>query len=141
VKLKIPKDKDLNFSNLLFSDISEGLNELRLETGKWPDSIIISGPLGMEVHSFIVQQGWKLDEFGLKYVASPVNKIRLEYIKPLDQIKEVGNTIFDSSLNGKEIKGIPGQETIDKIRSIYSNLSYTIQRTVRPVYEILLARQ
>ena len=139
-RLIVPQQKDQGFSNALFNVLSDGLNELRLETGKWPDSIIISGPLGMEVHSFILDQGWDLSAFGLKYLSSPVNKIRLEYSKPLDQIRDVGKTLFDKPIGDTEIKGIPGRETIDSIMKTYLNFSYTIQRTVRPAYEIPLIK-
>ena len=131
---------DRDFSNSLFNSLSHGMHELMLETNKWPDAITISGPLGKEVHSFILSQGWNLVDFGLVYVNSPVNKIRLEYSKPIDQIREIGKTPFDTPLGGTEIKGIPGRETVDKLMKTYLNFSYTVQRNIRPVYEILLIK-
>ncbi len=138
MRLKVPQEKDQGFSIQLFSALSEGLNELLSETGKWPDSILIGGPLGKEVHQFILSQGWKLDQFGIKYIGGLVNKIRLEYSKPLDEVREVGSTIFDKPLGDIEITGIPSKKTVDTIVSTYSNLSYTIKRNIRPSYEILL---
>lgn len=141
MKLKIPKELNNQFSVDLFRALSEGLNELRAETGKWPDSIIISGPLGREVHDFILSQGWKLDQFGIRYAGGIVNKIRLEYSKPLDEIKEVGGTIFDKPIGEIEISGIPSKKMVDTIVSTYSNFSYTIKRTIRPNMEIILIRK
>lgn len=137
--LAIPKIKDGRFSSELFSKISDALSDLKIENGKWPDSMVFSGPLGKDLFNFIEEKGWDLFAFNPKNLPGP-NKIIFEYSKPLSQIEEKG-TLFDSSFSEKTINGIPGKETISKIIQKYAAPAFTIERTVRPKKEIKLIRQ
>jgi hypothetical protein len=141
MKLGVPIQKDQAFSGLLFNTLSESLIELKEETGKWPNRVTLTGSIGGEVHQSIVEMGWDLSKFGLKHLVGGANKITIDYDKPLNQIEDIGNTIFDSKLSNIEIKGIPSGDTMKKILGTYLNLSYTIERTVRPRREILLIRK
>jgi hypothetical protein len=141
MKLGVPTQKDQAFSGLLFNTLSESLIELKEETGKWPNRVTLTGSIGGEVHQYIVEMGWDLSKFGLRHLAGGANKITIDYDKPLNQIEDIGNTIFDSKLSNIEIKGIPSGDTMKKILGTYLNLSYTIERTVRPRREILLIRK
>jgi len=141
MRLSIPKEKDQEFSGLLFNTLSEYLVELKEETGKWPNQVTLTGTLGGEVYRYIVEMGWDLAKFGLKHLAGGANKITLNYDKPLNQVEDIGNTIFDSKLSYIEIGGIPSGKTMQSLLNSYSNLSYTIERTVRPNREILLIRK
>ena len=141
MRLKVSKEKDQAFSGLLFNTLSEYLVELKEETGKWPNRVTLTGSLGGEVYQYIVEMGWDLSKFGLSHLVGGANKITIDYDKPLNQIEDIGNTIFDSKLSNIEIKGIPSGDTMKKILGTYLNLSYTIERTVRPSREILLIRK
>ena len=136
----IPLIKDDSFSLELFSLLSNNLSELKMSTGKWPDLVIFGGPLGKELISFIGEKGWDLSKFGIVHQGI-VNKLIFEYSKPLDQIEDRGGTIFDSTLNGKMINGLPGRETLHKIISTYTIPAFTIERKVRPKIEIQLFRK
>lgn len=140
MKFSVPIIKDSGFAGLLFSTISDTMAELKIENGKWPDRIAFGGSLGKELFSFIAEKGWDLAKFG-PIQEGVVNKITFYYSKPLDQIEDRGGTIFDESLNGKKVNGVPGQETLQKIISAYAGPAFTIQRQVRPKKEIFLIRQ
>lgn len=140
MQFKVPQIKPAQFATDLFNLLSDSIFELKGECGKLPDMVTFSGPLGKEVHSFIVEKGWDLKQFGLAYVNSPVNKIRFEYSKPVDQIEDKGATIFDEGFNNRKINGIPGPETVQKIIATYSAPAFKIERQVRPNLEIRLIR-
>jgi len=141
MKLFVPIEKDHTFSSLLFNTISENLIELKQETGKWPNCVTLTGVLGQELYQYITKMNWDLAKFGLRYLAGGANKISIYYDKPLNQIEDIGNTIFDSKLSDIEIKGIPSGDTMQKILKNYFNFAYTIERTVRPSREISLIRK
>lgn len=142
MKLYVPTIKNQEFSNTFFSSLSDGIITLKEETGKWPDILQLSGALGKELHSFIIEKGWDLNKFGLTLHSSIVNKIYIAYSKPLNQIEsDIGKTIFDESLHERKINGIVSDNTMDKIISAYSSFSFTIERTIRPSYEIRLFRK
>lgn len=140
MQFKVPQIKTAQFATDLFNLLSDSIFELKGECGKLPDQVTFSGPLGKEVHSFIVEKGWDLKQFGLSFENSPVNKIRFEYSKPVDQIEDKGATIFDEGFNNRKINGIPGPETIQKIIGAYSAPAFKIERQVRPNLEIRLTR-
>lgn len=137
---KVPTIKDAAFANELFNLLSDCLFELKGECGKLPDKVTLSGPLGKEVHSFVIEKSWDLKQFGVNYANSLVNKITFEYSKPVDQIEDKGSTIFDEKFNGKIVNGIVGPETVQKILGVYSTPAFKIERQVRPKMEIKLIR-
>jgi hypothetical protein len=140
MKFKVPTEKEAVFAVEFFEFLSQNLSELKIESGKWPDSILFTGNLGKELISFIEEKGWDLAQFNPTYRQNVLNKVVFSYSKPIDQIEERGNTIFDESLNNREIKGIPGRETQAKILGAYSNLAFTIERKIQPKIEIKLIR-
>jgi hypothetical protein len=140
MKFKIPIEKEAEFAVEFFEFLSQNLSELKIESGKWPDSILFTGNLGKELISFIEEKGWDLAQFNPTYAQNVLNKVVFSYSKPIDQIEERGKTIFDESLNNREIKGIPGRETQAKILGAYSNLAFTIERKIQPKIEIKLIR-
>lgn len=141
MRLEVPVTKGDQFGIELFQVMSDGLTELKFEHGKWPDQIAFGGPLGQEAFDYLTKKGWDIAQFNPKPVGGIVNKIRIEYSKPLSQIEERGGTIFDEALGTKTINGIPDAKTMAKIQTAYSNLAYTIERSVRPSYEIKLFRK
>lgn len=140
MKFKVPKEKDHTFSSQFFQLLSENLTELRIESGKWPDSILFTGNLGKELFDFIESLGWDLAHFNPRYTQNIVNKIVFSYSRPIDQIEERGKTIFDESFNNRTISGIPGNETLGKILGAYSNFAFKIERKIQPKIEITLVR-
>lgn len=141
MRLEIPIKKDDNFGVDFFQVLSEGLTDLKIENGKWPDQIQFYGNLGKEAFEYLSEKEWDLAAFNPKSAGGIVNKIVLSYSKPLTQIEDRGGTIFDEALNTKTVNGIPDSKTMGKIQSAYSSLAYTIERTVRPNYEIQLTRK
>lgn len=140
MQFKIPKEKDSTFTLNLFSVIEENLISLKMESGKWPDRVILSGPLGKEVHDFIIAKDWKLEQFNFEKSNSPVNKIIFEFSKPIDQVEDRGGTIFDEKLGDRKISGIPGRETVAKILSTYAQPAFKIEKQIRPKLELILIR-
>lgn len=140
MQFKVPKIKPASFSTELFNVLSDSIFELKNECGKLPDRITFSGPIGKELHSFILEKGWDLAQFGLQQADSLVDKIIFDYSKPVDQIEESGATIFDESFNGRTINGMPGPKTVNKILSTYAAPAFKIERQVRPKLEIKLIR-
>jgi hypothetical protein len=139
--LIVPVEKDIIFSQNVFSIISENISDLAIEHEKLPNKIIFTGTLGHEVFSFIKEKEWNFKNFNLEKVDGLVDSIIFKYATPLTQTEGKYSTIFDGgSLHGKEINGIPGPETIGKIMTSYSSPAYTIERTVRPEKKILLKR-
>lgn len=140
MQFSVPIKKENSFSTSLFNLLSDCIFELKSESGKFPDRIVFNGPLGKEVHSFILEKGWDLKQFGLQSSDSIVNKIIFEYSKPVDQIEDKGATIFDEGFNNRKINGIPGPETIQKIIGAYSAPAFKIERQIRPKLEVRLIR-
>lgn len=141
MKLEVPQIKDTQFGLDLFRVLSEGLTDLKIEHGKWPDRILFCGPFGKESLDYIKEKDWDFTQFNPSSPGGPVNKIRIEYSKPLSQVEERGGTIFDEALADRTINGIPDAKTMGKIQTAYSNLGYTIERSVRPSWEIKLTRK
>jgi hypothetical protein len=140
MKIDIPINKDNNFSAKLFNLLSKNFIELKNETGKWPECLILSGSLGKEIHSFFIEKAWELSQFNPQCLGLP-NKIIIKYSKPINQIKDVGKTIFDDKMGDRTISGIPSSDTMKSLFSTYSNLSYTLEKTIRPFREIRLFRK
>jgi hypothetical protein len=141
MRLEVPKEKDPTFGTIFFQAISEGLTDLKLENGKWPNTILFCGPLGEELFDHLTELSWDMTTFNPTKGGGLVNKIRVEYSKPISQIEERGGTVFDEALSTKTLNGIPDARTMAKIQTAYSNLAYTIERSVRPSYEIKLFRK
>ena len=140
MQFKVPKEKDSTFTLNLFSVIEENLVSLKIESRKWPDRVVLSGPLGKEIHEFIKSKDWKLEQFNFENSNSPVNKIVFEFSKPIDQIEDRGATIFEDRLSEKKISGIPGRETVSKILSTYAQPAFKIEKKIRPKRELILIR-
>lgn len=137
--LGVPKVKGVDFAKELFDALSGELTDLKMESGKWPDSIHFGGSLGQELYDFIMAAEWEFSQFGPKAVGGSINRIRLEYSKPVHQIEDRG-TILDQSFNERRVNGIPGQETMARLASVYSTPAFTIERQIRPYREIRLKR-
>jgi hypothetical protein len=138
MKFNVPLIKNDTFSIELFNLILNNINELFDESGKIPDKVILSGPLGKEVHSFILEKNWNIDRFNISYQDGP-NKIIFEYSKPIDQVIDSGYTV-GSKLGEKTVNGIPDEKTMSKIISTYCQPSFKIEKTIRPKLEIILFR-
>jgi len=142
VKFQVPIEKDLAFTQSLFSLISENISDLAIEHEKIPNKLIFTGKIGIELLEFIQQKGWNFKGFDLESISSSLNSIIFKYSKPLHQIDGKTPPIFDEgTLHGKEISGFPGPETIHTIASTYSSPSFTLERTIRPEKRILLIRK
>jgi hypothetical protein len=138
---KVPLTKDLGFAGDLFTLLSNSISELALENQKLPNQVIFNGDLGLEVFNYIKEKDWNFKGFSLSYQAGPLNQIIFKYSSALTQVEGGDATIFENgSLNGKQVNGIPGPETIGKIMSVYSGTSFKIERTVRPEHRIKLIR-
>lgn len=142
MKFQVPIKKDLNFTQELFSILSDNISELSIENEKIPNKIIFTGNLGKELFNFIQEKEWNFKGFDLVTINGAQNSIIFKYVKPLTQKDGKMNTLFnEGTLNGKEISGIPGPETAFKIISTYSSPSFILERTVRPKKIIILVRK
>jgi len=141
MKFKVPIEKDANFAQELFALISEHVHDLAIEHEKLPNKIFFGGALGKEIYGFIVEKEWNFKGFGLVLAGGLVDSIVFKYDSPLTQTEDRFGVIFDGgSLHNREINGIPGPETTQKIISTYASPSFSIERTVRPEKKILLVR-
>lgn len=135
---KIPSQPDSEFEIQFFYFISLKIEELASETGKWPDQILFQGRLGNQLFKIIEERGWDFSRFNpTSDPLSILNKIIIQYSKPLDQIEDSG-PIRGEDLNGKEVKGIPGDLTVSRILSNSISLNFKKERSVRPKLEIKL---
>ena len=135
---KIPSKPDSEFEIQFFYFISLKIEELASETGKWPDQILFQGRLGNQLFKIIEERGWDFSRFNpTSDPFSVLNKIIIQYSKPLDQIEDSG-PIRGDQLNGKEVNGIPGDLTISSILSNSISLNFKKERSVRPKLEIKL---
>lgn len=142
MKIFVPFKKDAAFASEVLTVMSDQMAELKEETGKWPDKMWFIGAIGNELLQFIIDSKWDISAFGPQgHPVSLPNKIRFEYTKHIDQIEDVGQTIFDEALNGRMINGILGEATKEKIASAYSGLAYTIERKINPFREVRLIRR
>lgn len=138
--LEIPATKNSEFDVLFFNSLSQGLEDLAMETDKWPDQIIFHGKIGKELFDLLADRGWDLSRFNPTYVDNVVNKIVIQYSKPLDQIEDRGYAKGET-LDGKITNGIPSSETMSKIVTASISPVFTIKRQIRPKLEIRLKRK
>jgi len=139
MKFQVPIEKDLTFAQDLIAMISENISDLTGEYEKLPNKIIFTGSLGKELLSFIQEKEWNFKGFDLESTDIILDALIFKYNTPLTQID--GRTSVMGSLHGKEINGIPGPETAQKIISTYASPSFMLERTVRPEKRILLIRK
>jgi hypothetical protein len=141
MKFQVPTEKDLDFTRDLFSLISENISDLAGEYEKLPSKIIFMGNLGQEVLDFIQEKEWNFKGFELESASSTLDALIFKYNTPLTQVDGRMGALFDEgTLHGKEINGIPGPETTQKIIATYVSPSFVLERTVRPEKRILLVR-
>jgi len=141
MRFNVPITKDAQFTQDVFQVMSDYLSELREEAGKWPNRITFTGSIGHEVYLFIVEKGWDFKAFNPTSTnGAGADKIIFDFSKPLTQIEDRGATMFDDGFNNRQIKGIPGPATMQKIIAAYSAPAFKIERTIRPKIEILLTR-
>jgi hypothetical protein len=137
----VPLEKDSVFAQNLFSIISENVSDLVMEHDKLPNQILFTGPLGKEVLNFIQAKEWNFKGFSLESADGVHSALIFKYSSVLTQTEDRGGVIFDGgSLHNKQINGIPGPETTQKILSAYSSPGFIIERTVRPEKRITLVR-
>jgi hypothetical protein len=141
MRFQVPINKDTGFAQDLFSLISEQVSDLASEHEKLPSKIIFMGQIGKEVHSFIKEKEWNFKGFELEEMGGSLSAIVFKYSSPLTQIEDSYGVQFEEgSLHNKEIKGIPGPDTIGKIMGAYSAPLFRKERTIRPEKRILLTR-
>lgn len=142
MKFQVPIKKDLAFIQEFFTLISENISDLSQEYEKHPNKIIFTGRLGKELLDLIQEKEWNFKGFDLESANSTLDALIFKYSSPLTQVDGRMSPIFDGgSLHGKEINGIPGPETTQKIISTYASPSFILERTVRPEKRILLVRK
>jgi hypothetical protein len=139
VKFNVPIVKGNDFPMLLFGLLSNQIQQLATEHEKWPNKVTFLGQIGKEILDIIEEKKWDFDKFNLTHEQTSVNKIIIEYTKPLDQIEDMGYAKGDS-LHGQTMKGLPGDETISKLKNHSLNMSFQIERKIRPKLEIKLIR-
>lgn len=140
MKLGVPNEKDAKFGITFFQCISDNLDDLRFETNKWPDQIIFSGPLGKELFTFLENSGWDLRQFNPEFEGT-ADKITFKYSKVLTLIEDANAPDLDSSMEAKMMKGIPSQNTMNKVTKAYiSTSSFRKERTARPQIIVRLFR-
>ena len=138
---RVPLKKDLEFSQKLFSILSEHVSDLVIEHDKLPNQIIFTGELGKELLDFIHEKEWDFKGFNLESASGVHSALIFKYSSPLTQVEgQMGVTFEGGTLHNKQINGIPGPETAQKILSAYSSPMFTIERTVRPEKRINLIR-
>jgi hypothetical protein len=142
MKFQVPIQKDIAFTQELFALISENVYSLNSEYEKLPNKILFTGPLGKELLNFIREKEWNFKGFDLESEGGVLSALIFKYQTPLTQVEDRNSIIFaDGGLNGREIEGIPGAETTQKIISAYSQPSFRIERSVEPEKTILLIRK
>lgn len=137
----VPLEKDSNFAQSLFSIISENVSDLVNENDKLPNQIIFTGPLGKELLNFIQEKEWNFKGFSLESADGVHSALIFKYSNALTQVDgNMGVSFEGGTLHNKQINGIPGPETVQKILSTYASPMFTIERTVRPEKRITLIR-
>ena len=139
MKFNVPIQKGNDFPILFFEFFAYEIQNIAAEYQKWPDKVTFLGRLGQELYDIIIEKKWDFSRFNISHQHSPVNKIIIEYSKPLDEIEDRGY-IKAESLNGQTMNGIPGNETVSKLKDFALNTSFKIERKIRPKLEIKLIR-
>ena len=146
MKLTVPINKDASFSTTFFNTLSECINILGSETGKWPDRILFSGQIGGELVQLIESTGWDLGRFEISHSVSNLNQMTVDYSKPLDQIEDIDQSgkskqsYYNESIHGKVIKGIPSQSTLNHIIGSTAISTFKLERKIRPRVDVKLIR-
>ena len=135
----VPVLKDNNFAASFFYFFAGQIDQIASENQKWPDKVTFTGILGRELLDIINDKGWDFKKFNLKHEQSIVDKIIIEYSKPLDEIEDSGYAKGDS-LHGRTMEGIPGSETMSKMNDHSLNMTFKIERKIRPKLEVKLKR-
>jgi hypothetical protein len=142
MQFQVPVEKDINFIQEFFALMSENISDLTSEYEKHPNKIIFMGSLGKELLNLIQEKEWNFKGFDLESANGTLNALIFKYSAPLTQVDGRMSPLFDGgTLHGKEINGIPGPETTQKIISTYASPSFMLERTVRPEKRILLVRK
>ena len=139
LEYKVPFNKDSKFSTEFFYFFSDCVDRIGSETERWPNKVTFLGKIGKELFDIINEKEWDFKRFNLTYQKSILNKIIVEFDKPLDQIEERGYTKGDS-LTDQTMEGIPGDKTVNKMKEHSMNMSFTIERKIRPKLEVILKR-
>lgn len=143
MKFKVPIEKDSKFSTDFFGLLSECVDILGRETGKWPNRITFTGSLGGEILNTIKESNWNLDRFELIHQNSPSSLMIIDYVKSLNQVDDVGldgKSTFQhqtDNISGKTINGIPTEDTVN---NFISHASFKIERSIRPELRVKLTR-
>lgn len=143
---KVPIEKSSEFYLDFFTLMSDSMQDLLIEYQKWPDEIIFSGHLGLELNQIIIDRQWNFSSF--KIVERPggiTNSITIKYQKPLTVSSERSATggpsyLRAEGIHGKEINGIPDSNTLSKLMSHTISSGFKIEKTERPQIEIRLER-
>lgn len=124
---------------IFFEFLAGQLQQLLAEYQKWPNKVTFLGDIGKELFDIIDGKGWDFNRFNLSHERTGVQKILIEYDKPLDEIEET-RYLKGDSLHNQTMQGIPGGDTVGKLREHVLNTSFRIERKVRPKIEIKLIR-
>lgn len=142
----MPIHKESRFSIEFFNLISECVNQLGSQTGKWPDLIIFTGALGDELMDLIESSGWNMERFQMTRQNSILDRMKVGYSKELDQISTIGidgkpaSDFSTDSLADRTISGLPGPDTINRINAHVLSSTFKIEKKIRPEIEIKLTR-
>jgi len=139
VKFKVPIDKKSDFPMIFFEFFASRMQTFASEYNRWPDKVTFLGNIGKELINIIEEEGWDFTKFNISHKSTLLEKIIIEYTRPIDEIDDLGYLTGDS-LNGKTMDGIPGSNTIDKLKAHSLNTSFRIERKIRPSMEIKLVR-
>lgn len=139
MKFKVPINKESDFPMIFFEFFASKMQTLASEYNKWPDKVTFLGKIGKELINIIEDKGWDFTKFNISHESTLVEKIIIEYTKPIDEIDDLGYLSGDS-LHGKTMDGIPGSNTVDKLKAHSLNTSFRIERKIRPTLEIKLVR-
>ena len=139
LEYKVPFDKDSKFSTDFFYFFSDCIDRIGSETERWPNKVTFLGKIGQELLDIIINNDWDFKRFNLVHQNSTLNKIIIEFDKPLDQTEERGYVKGDR-FTGKTMEGIPGDTTVSKMKEHSMNMNFTIERKIRPKLEVILKR-
>lgn len=146
MEFQVPINKGSGFSIEFFNLISDCVNQLGSQTGKWPDQIVFTGVLGDELMHLIESSGWNMERFQLTRQNSILDRMKVGYSKELDQISTVGidgkpaSDFSSESLADRKISGLPGPDTINRINAHVLSSTFRMEKKIRPEIEVKLVR-
>jgi hypothetical protein len=146
MEFRIPFNKGPEFTSQFFNIISDCIDELGTQTGKWPDQITFAGSLGKELMDLIKLSEWNMDRFQLVQDSSVIDKMTIGYSKELDQIISIGvdgkstPNFSTESMHGQIMNGIPGPNTVARIQAHVLSSTFKMEKKVRPKVEVRLIR-